>query len=495
MKLKRWLFLSHLLLILTPILTGMLLYNLIVNYNKKIELNDYLTSVVKFKAYEEELTNPKIYMEPQKNMKFIKKDDENTVQIELYNASGMEIYSSNEGMLYTLNKEQLYSDLYKIKSGYKACTLKKPVFDNNILVGFYQITIARENFIEGVNNKTIFAAVFFITVTLVVFIIVILLLNGKFNRPMKLLIEGMNDFAKGKHSSIEYYNKDEIGELIYHFNSMKEELEEKRKIIEFQHKTKEYMISAISHDLKTPLTAIRAYAEAIENQNDLNLLEIKNKAEVILNKSDYMKKMIDDLMVYTLLTSDYNMEFVEVEGSEFFEMLFSGYDETCEKNSIKLSVETHIDGMYKVDVKQMMRVVDNLMTNAIRYTKKENQIWMGAFSLNYNLPNWIEDEFKEKIKTWKSQGCILIVKNEGKGIKEEEQSKIFKPFYQIDDSRNKTSQSGVGLGLSIVNLVIQKHNGELMLFSEGNSTAFVCWIPNKDKDNYKEFIKFQNMVK
>lgn len=481
MKLRKWLFLSHLIVILTPILTGVLLYNFIINYNKKIELNDYLTAVVKFKAYEEELNNPKLYIKPQKNLQFIRKEDENTVQINLYDAMGREFYDSNEAPMHiALDKEELYSNLYKIQPGYKASTLKKPVFDNNTLVGFYKITIARENFIEGVNNKTIFAAVCFAMVILLVFIVVILLLNRKFNKPMKLLIEGMANFAKGKQSSIEYFNKDEIGELINHFNSMKEELEEKRKIIEFQQKTKEYMISAISHDLKTPLTAIRAYAEAIGSQNNLNLLEIKSKANVILNKSDYMKKMIDDLMVYTLLTSDYNMEFVEVEGDEFFEMLFSGYDETCEKNNIKLSVETSIDGMYKVDVKQMMRVVDNLMTNAIRYTKCGSQIWMGAFSLNYNLPDWIEDEVKDTIKAWKNEGCIVIVKNEGEGIKEEEQSKIFKPFYQTDDSRNKTSQSGVGLGLSIVNLVIQKHNGELKLFSRDNSTAFVCWIPDKD---------------
>lgn len=481
MKLRRWLFLSHLLVMLTPIFTGILLYNLIVNYNKKVELNDYLSTVVKFKSYEEELVNPKIYTNPEKNIKFVKKEDENTVQINLYNVSGQELYASNENLLSTLNEEILYSDLYKIQSGYKACTLKKPVFDNGNLVGFYQITIARENFIQGVNNKTIFAAICFIAVILTVFITVIALLNRKFNIPMKLLTEGMNDFAKGNQSSVEYYNRDEIGELINYFNNMKEELEEKRKTIEFQQKTKEYMISAISHDLKTPLTAIRAYAEAIGNHTDLNLLEIKSKAAVILNKSDYMKTMIDDLMVYTLLTSDYNMEFVEVEGSEFFEMLFSGYHETCEKNNIKLSVETCIDGMYKVDVKQMMRVVDNLMANAIRYTKKGSKIWIGAFSLNYNLPNWIEDEFRDEIKSWKTKGCILIIKNEGEGIKEEEKRKIFKPFYQVDDSRNKTAQSGVGLGLSIVNLVIQKHDGDLKLFSQNNSTIFACWIPNKNE--------------
>ncbi|MHC1684630.1 MAG: ATP-binding protein [Clostridiaceae bacterium] len=477
MKLRRWLFLSHLLVMLTPIFTGVLLYNIISNYNKNSELNEYLTTVVKFKNYEERLEDPRLYTNLEKQIELVNKEDENTVQINLYNADGLKLYATYE----VLNKETLYSNLYNIQSGYKAYTLKKPVFDDDVLVGFYQIIIARENYIEGLNNKTILAAICFIAVILVAFITVIILLNKKFNKPMKLLTEGMDHFAKGQPSLIEYYGKDEIGGLINYFNNMKGELEEKKKIIERQQKTKEYMISAISHDLKTPLTAIRAYAEAIGNQKDLEMLEIKNKATVILNKSDYMKKMIDDLMLYTLLTADYAMEFVEVEGSEFFEMLFSGYDETCEKNNIRLSVEICIDGMYKVDVKQMMRVVDNLMTNAIRYTKEGDQIWMGAFSLNNHLPSWIEEEFKEKINLWKNKGCILIVKNQGQGIKEEEKDKIIKPFYQIDDSRNKTSQSGVGLGLSIVKLVMEKHNGELEVFTQDNSTMFVCLIPNKNQ--------------
>lgn len=477
MKLKKWLILSHLTVMLAPILTSILLYNLISSYHKKVELNDYINALARFKVYEEKLNNPKLYTDFTMKNIILNIEDKNTIQISMYNSNGQKLYSSEDGIIYTKSKEDLYSNLYKMTTGYKSYTLKKPVLNEDVLVGFYEITIARQNFIEGVNIKTIIAAVCFVITLTAVFIIIIILLNKKFNKPINLLVDGMSKFVEGDKSYIKYENKDEIGELITHFNIMKNDLEEKRKTIELEQKSKEYMISAISHDLKTPLTSIRAYAESMYNDTDLNISKIKSRSAVILNKSDYMKKMIDDLMIYTLLTSDYKMDFVEVEGNEFFEMLFSGYNKTCEENNINLHVEICIQGIYQVDVTQMMRVVDNLITNAIRYTPVKGHIWIAVFSLDKTFPEWLESEFKDELKLWKNSGCIIIVKNEGSSIQKEELEKIFMPFYQTDDSRNKTSQSGVGLGLSIVNLVLQKHGGELKVFSEKNITTFACWIP------------------
>ncbi|EET84238.1 histidine kinase, partial [Clostridium carboxidivorans P7] len=244
-----------------------------------------------------------------------------------------------------------------------------------------------------------------------------------------------------------------------------------------QQKSKEYMISAISHDLKTPLTAIRAYAEAMINDESLDIKDNKNKALVILNKSDYMKNMIDDLMMYNLLTTEYKMNFVELEGSEFFEMLFSGYDESCTQKKIKLTIDIDVQGKYKVDVRQMTRVVDNLMANALRYTPVDGYICMGAVSLDNEMPGWLKIGTENKTIPWKKDGLLIVVKNQGDGIIDKEKEKVFMPFYQSDDSRNKKLWNGVGLGLSIVKLVIEKHYGEVKVFSEGNSTMFTCWIP------------------
>lgn len=480
MKLKKWLILSHLAVMLAPILTGMLLFKVIMNYNKNTELKDYLVSIIKFRSYEEKLDNTELYATNLlQNKNFIEPRDEGSVKIELYNAEGRQIYSSDNNILYYLQKEEIFSNLFKVEQGYKAYTLKKPVFKENTLVGLYKITIAKEEFVEEVNKRTIIAVIIFIFVLTAIFTIVILLLNRKFNKPIRVLVEGMSSFAKGDKNSVDYRYKDEIGELINQFNLMKQELEEKRKIIEMEQRSKEYMISAISHDLKTPLTSIRAYSESLINDEALDYLKVKEKAEVILNKSDFMKRMIDDLMTFNILTTEQKMNFVEVEGDELFEMLFSGFDESCQQKWIELSVDININGLYRVDVNQITRVVDNIMANALRYTPKGGHIFMGAFPCGKNLPIWVDEGFMQEIRNWKSDGCLILIKNEGDGILKEDLDKIFIPFYQSDDSRNKRYKSGVGLGLSIVKIILEKHKGEVRVFSGDGSTIFVCWLPKE----------------
>lgn len=479
MKLKRWLALSHLIVMLMPIVSGVLLYWIINSYNASTNFMDYISAINKFKTYETALGKQELFSGYSiKDQKFIIEGDEQFVEIELYNAVGQQIYASSSGSILSFSTmAMLYSDLYKIQTGTKAYTLKKPVFKEGVLTGFYKIAIARSDFVQGVNYRTILIVSFFVGIVILVFGVIMMLLNKKLNHPIQLLVDGMNKFADGDENIVDYKERDEVGELISHFNAMKKEIEEKRKIIEEEQKSKEYMISAISHDLKTPLTAIRAYAETMTNEENTNIQKIKAEAKVILSKSDYMKNMIDDLMMYNLMTTQYSMNFVDLEGSELFEMLFSGYGESCEKNQIKLTAEMNVQGRYNADVRQITRVVDNLMANALRYTSDGGHIWMGAFSLGVVLPDWLEVRVIDQIRQWKTHGLLILIQNEGESISENKQEKIFTPFYQSDDSRNKQKWNGVGLGLSIVQLVIEKHEGEVRVFSEGSNTTFACWLP------------------
>lgn len=150
---------------------------------------------------------------------------------------------------------------------------------------------------------------------------------------MSMLVKDMKAYTRGDPTiQFEYNKSDEVGDLINHFNELKGEIEVNKKEIERQHKEKEYLIAALSHDLKTPLTAIRAYSEAINRYDNLSEDTIKDYSSIIINKSDYMKKMLEDLLAYTLLTTEEELNLVEVDGEEFLEMLFYGYDELCEKN-------------------------------------------------------------------------------------------------------------------------------------------------------------------
>src|SRR5699024_1525543 len=95
----------------------------------------------------------------------------------------------------------------------------------------------------------------------------------------------------------------------------------------------------------------------------------------ISEKTDFIKQMLDDLMTYSLLqSSDYNMEVVTVDGEEFFDMLLSDYTALCDQKSIRLQTYSHAPGEYNVNPKQMIRVCDNLMSNAITHTPVHGEI-------------------------------------------------------------------------------------------------------------------------
>lgn len=475
MKIKKWLTLSYVTVMLIPILTSIMLFFWMQSYNKRTEMDDYINNIKKFEKYDKLLSNKELFNNyPFNAVNLIDEEDKNNTKIEIYDRNGVRLSSSiSENVYYPISREQLYSNLYEIDHGFKVDTLKKPVFYEGDLIGFYQITIVRTKVIQGVNNGTIVAISIFVGVFIAVLMLMIKLMDRKFNKPLLLLIDSIKDFAKGEETSIKYKSKDEIGELISHFNNMKREIKEKDYEIEKEQKSKEYMIAAISHDLKTPLTSIRAYAELIDSQR-----EEDNKRYVsgILSKCDYMSNMLEDLLMYTILSSSYTMDFVDVDGEEFFQMLLSGYEEVCEKSNINYKTHIKVRGNYRVDVKQMIRVIDNLMSNAIRYTAEGKSIYMGAFSKGVSLPDWIDEEEKNKIEELRKDGVVILVKNQGEEIPKEDIERIMEPFYKVDNSRNK--KVGTGLGLSIVKLIIDKHNGSMIvLSSKERGTLIACFIP------------------
>src|SRR5699024_8922482 len=168
-------------------------------------------------------------------------------------------------------------------------------------------------------------------------------------------------------------------------------------------------IASVSHDLRTPLTSIKAYAEYLKTR-DLTEDEQNEYQKVIMDKADFMQQMLDDLLTFTLLQSPtYDVDFVEVEGSEFFDMLVSDYEPICKKKGIHLYTSVEVDGKYSVNPKQMMRVTDNLMSNAIQHTSSEDHIWIAALSSEQMPPEWLFGFIKDKARTFHDDAVYFIV--------------------------------------------------------------------------------------
>src|SRR5699024_4914253 len=109
-----------------------------------------------------------------------------------------------------------------------------------------------------------------------------------------------------------------VGKVTEQFYEMRRQIITAREALEQEQQTKEYLIASVSHDLKTPLTSIKTYAESLKAENGLTTEEQNDYQNVIAEKADFMQHMLDDLLTYTLLQSrEQDMELVRVDGNEF----------------------------------------------------------------------------------------------------------------------------------------------------------------------------------
>lgn len=489
MKIKTWLIFSYLFVIFLPIAAGYGLFYMINHYDEKQGFLDFLTISNKISEVDPVLQNPELYqLNPATNYKEIDKLADETMKITLYRADGVRVYSSTNNQWLTtgitrLDYEELYRDLYKDTISYYSYSVKKPVLKQGQIVGIYEVTVAREQWLKGVQNRTVFVVSIFVLFIFILLSTVLYFLHRRLNRPLNGLMKQMTAFAnKQPIPDVQYNRKDEIGELFQHFTKMREQIDQAGKLVEKEQREKEYMIASLSHDLKTPLTSIRAYNESLFF--DYHLLSSKERGEyakIIFEKIDYMKQMIDDLTTYTLLqSSQYKVELVQVDGEEFFEMLADGYEEYVERNKGTFCYTIDVCGEYKVNAKQMIRLIDNLMGNAMQHLKENGQIGLCFVSEKYPLPDWVFPSFYDELNEWRQGGVLILVQNEGEGVPKEKIDMMFKPFVQLDEARTKQHARSSGLGLSIAKMIIDKHHGKIKMFSNNEEgTIVACWIENQ----------------
>lgn len=486
MKIKTWLLSSYLIVMILPLVTAYLLFAWINSYHNDQKVREFFTASTEVKHIKSVLDDAELY-QVKIDRQTVDELTNEQLSIILYNRDGVVLYASNPiyTQSYLFSREQLYENLYSLNQGFRKYSYKQPVFKGNEIVGFFQIELAREAWVAGVTERSWFAIILFSIIFILLYVLVISLLNRKLNIRISGLQDEMDAFAKGEKIEETITNQDEIGELKKHFYSMKNQINDARAIIEKEQQMKEYMIATISHDLKTPLTSIRAYAESLDVNEKLSPQEQKEYRKVIIEKSNFMKQMLDDLLTYTLLQSPtYELELVQVEGEEFFDMLVSDYGPLCRRKEIILYEFSHVTGMYEVNPRQMMRVADNLMSNAIQHTKASGEIWISAISDESRLPNWLFKFVKTAYAFNFHEFVYFIVQNQGDGIEQHKIKQVFNPLFQADEARNKRDSRGTGLGLSITKQIIEKHGGEIAIYSEQEvGTCVICKLP---KNNRKE---------
>lgn len=225
-------------------------------------------------------------------------------------------------------------------------------------------------------------------------------------------------------------------------------MEEERAI----EQTKNQLITNVSHDIRTPLTSIIGYLSLVEDNQYDTSEELKAYVHIAYQKANQMKQMADDLFEYTKMTSpDMTWQFTPLHVKRFLTQLAVEYDTPTQEAGIEIVVDCDGDFVIDVDVSAMVRVYDNLISNAIKYSKA-TQLILGAKRT--------------------AVGVALTVKNNGVPIEESALSQLFMRFYREDTSRSSVIE-GSGLGLAIVQSIVEAHQGYISVVSNDKETVFV----------------------
>lgn len=282
--------------------------------------------------------------------------------------------------------------------------------------------------------------------------------------PVKDINKSTRDILIGNLKTPVKYDYDgEIGSLCHDFENMRDELSDSFDR-ELQLKERIHvMYASISHDLKTPLATITGYVEGILYDVVQSPEEIKLYAERMLNKSQVLNKLIDDILESSKAElNQLSIKTQEVYSRQYFGEVLENYLRDSIQNNYSFSYTLPEDFIIELDPARIAEVFQNLIGNAIKYGKKSVHIDVSF------------EQYKEK-----STMLLVKIKDNGPGIDAAELPFIFDIFYRGNKARTQDIP-GSGLGLNISRFIVEKHGGQIECDSiVGVGTTMTFSIPVK----------------
>ncbi|HDR7966202.1 TPA: ATP-binding protein [Bacillus pacificus] len=335
---------------------------------------------------------------------------------------------------------------------------------------FYPITVEGKNlymFVSGIPEGSITydikEGVFPSLIGIIVFIFSFFYITKKKMKEIEVMVQGVNEIAKGNLAyRIEEKGQDEMALLTKNINQMAEELMvniEKEREIERQ---KNELITNVSHDLRTPLTSIMGYLRLLQDAKYENREQYNDYIKIAFSKSEQLKNLIEDLFEYTKLTNEnIVLEKQEICINEMLDQLIEELVPHAEEHGLLITKEFPEERINAVvDPEKIVRVFDNLLMNAIKYSKDEGEI---------------------KVSLQRQKETIQIsVKNPSEEFTKKELDHLFERFYKKDQSRSRVSE-GSGLGLAIAKSIVDLQGGDIRAEYEDGQVELIISLPIAEK--------------
>lgn len=293
-------------------------------------------------------------------------------------------------------------------------------------------------------------------------------INDSIFKPLEKLRIGTREIGAGNlNFKLSREQNDEIGQLCNDFEEMRRHLKTQIDQREQYEQDVREMISNVSHDLKTPLTAIKGYAEGLLDGVADNKERQDKYLRTIVVKATDMTLLVDELSYYSKLDNNklpYNFERVNAVG--YFGDCAESYANELEMKDFTVKFISEIDPetVVSIDCEQIRRVMNNLIGNSVKYRNTE-----------------IHGKIDIKL-TDSGDSVRISVSDNGIGISKEAQPHIFERFYRADKSRT-SGRAGTGIGLAIVDKIIKEHKGRVFVKSELGKGTTISFTVKKGAQN------------
>ncbi|AVK63836.1 two-component sensor histidine kinase [Lactobacillus sp. CBA3606] len=233
-------------------------------------------------------------------------------------------------------------------------------------------------------------------------------------------------------------------------------MDEEREI----ERSKDALITNVSHDIRTPLTSIIGYLGLIENHQYQSEADLIKYTHIAYTKATQMKSLVEDLFEYTKVRqTETPLNISRLNLTAMLEQLAASFELEANKKQLTISVETGPAPIYlEADAEKLGRVFNNLITNAFKYGDGAKKVILQA-----------EQRGPE---------VVIHVTNDGKRIPADSLGLLFERFYRVEESRSKAT-GGSGLGLAIAQSIVTHHGGYIYAQSDDELTSFVMHLPVK----------------
>ena len=251
--------------------------------------------------------------------------------------------------------------------------------------------------------------------------------------PLQRMGVAARQLAEGKYNRITPKGPHEVQELALAFNEMTDR-------VQLSQQSQREFIANVSHELKTPITSIQGFAQAIMDGTVHSPNGLQQAAEVIYDESGRMHRLILELLDLARFDSGHaKLNIVHLNLRELLERLFNQFYPLARQAQVDMEVKLDVLPTISGDIDRLSLVFSNLIDNAIKHTPPGGQVCLQA--------GQVDDDYVK-----------VELADTGVGIPTDELGRVFESFYQVDKSRRRDSIRRVGLGLSIAYEIVQAHN-------------------------------------